>query len=97
MLGNATGTGSERQLWHVREGFHEEGSASGGHSTKLLFTGGLQGQTHTVLLATYSAMESDLAPAPGLSALMDVLPFAVLLIADPDCGMAPLKRGRGAC
>ncbi|GMA15482.1 hypothetical protein GCM10025871_18130 [Deinococcus metallilatus] len=50
-----------------------------------------------MLLATYSAMESDLAPAPGLSALMDVLPFAVLLIADPDCGMAPLKRGRGAC
>ncbi|SMB80606.1 ABC transporter permease [Deinococcus hopiensis] len=45
----------------------------------LLFAGSLQGQTRTVPLAIYTAMESDLAPALVLSALMVVLAFGVLL------------------
>ena len=44
----------------------------------LLFAGSLQGQTRTVPLAIYSAMESDLAPALVLSAVMVVFAFAVL-------------------
>lgn len=45
----------------------------------LLFAGSLQGETRTVPLAIYSAMESDLAPALVLSAIMVVLAFGVLL------------------
>lgn len=45
----------------------------------LLFAGSLQGQTRTVPLAIYTAMESDLAPALLLSGLMVVLAFGVLL------------------
>ena len=45
----------------------------------LLFAGSLQGQTRTVPLAIYGAMESDLSPALVLSAIMVLLAFGVLL------------------
>lgn len=46
----------------------------------LLFAGSLAGQTQTVPLAIYAALESDLAPALVLSALMVVLAFGTLLL-----------------
>ncbi|WP_102126349.1 ABC transporter permease [Deinococcus planocerae] len=44
----------------------------------LLFAGSLPGRTRTVPLAIYGALESDLAPALVLSAVMVVLAFGVL-------------------
>ncbi|MDO4245928.1 MAG: ABC transporter permease [Deinococcus sp.] len=46
----------------------------------LLFAGSLAGQTQTVPLAIYAALESDLGPALVLSALMVLLAFGVLLL-----------------
>lgn len=46
----------------------------------LLFAGSLQGQTQTVPLAIYAALESDLAPALVLSGLMVLLAFGILLL-----------------
>jgi molybdate transport system permease protein len=53
--------------------------ALGEFGATVLFAGSLQGRTRTVTLAIYSALESDLAPALVLSAVMVVLSFAVLL------------------
>lgn len=53
--------------------------ALGEFGATILFAGSLQGRTRTVTLAIYSAMESDLAPALVLSAVMLLVAFAVLL------------------
>ncbi|WP_380036053.1 ABC transporter permease [Deinococcus navajonensis] len=53
--------------------------ALGEFGATLLFAGSLQGQTRTMPLAIYGALESDLAPALALSALLIVLAFGVLL------------------
>lgn len=52
--------------------------ALGEFGATVLFAGSLQGQTRTITLAIYSAMESDLAPALALSAIMVLLAFGVL-------------------
>lgn len=54
--------------------------ALGEFGATILFAGSLQGQTRTVTLAIYAALESDLAPALVLSAVMVLLAFAVLLL-----------------
>ncbi|WP_034360545.1 ABC transporter permease [Deinococcus phoenicis] len=53
--------------------------ALGEFGATILFAGSLQGRTRTITLAIYSALESDLAPALVLSAVMVLLAFAVLL------------------
>ncbi len=53
--------------------------ALGEFGATVLFAGSLQGKTRTITLAIYSALESDLAPALVLSAVMVLLSFAVLL------------------
>ncbi|WP_034388855.1 ABC transporter permease [Deinococcus sp. YIM 77859] len=55
----------------------------------LLFAGSLQGETRTVPLAIYNAMESALAPALILSAIMVVLAFGVLLTLRLIAGRRP--------
>ncbi|WP_232220788.1 ABC transporter permease [Deinococcus geothermalis] len=82
------GAGSWETFWHVTLPlalpFLLEGAvlawarSLGEFGATLLFAGSLQGQTRTVPLAIYSAMESDLAPALVLSAVMVVFAFAVL-------------------
>lgn len=52
--------------------------ALGEFGATILFAGSSQGKTRTVPLAIYAAMESDLAPALVLSALMVLVAFAVL-------------------
>lgn len=54
--------------------------ALGEFGATILFAGSLQGKTRTITLAIYSAMESDLAPALVLSAVMVVVAFTVLLL-----------------
>lgn len=54
--------------------------ALGEFGATILFAGSLQGQTRTITLAIYSAMESDLAPALVLSAVMVLVAFTVLLL-----------------
>lgn len=54
--------------------------ALGEFGATILFAGSLQGKTRTVTLAIYSAMESDLAPALVLSAVMVLVAFALLLV-----------------
>ena len=46
----------------------------------ILFAGSLQGQTRTMTLAIYSALESDLRPALVLSAIMVASAFGLLLL-----------------
>lgn len=53
--------------------------ALGEFGATILFAGSLQGKTRTITLAIYGALESDLAPALVLSAVMVLLSFAVLL------------------
>ena len=53
--------------------------ALGEFGATILFAGSLQGQTRTVTLAIYSALESDLAPALVLSTVMVVVAFGLLL------------------
>lgn len=53
--------------------------ALGEFGATVLFAGSLQGNTRTITLAIYSALESDLAPALVLSAVMVLLSFGVLL------------------
>ncbi|MFC4638252.1 ABC transporter permease [Deinococcus hohokamensis] len=53
--------------------------ALGEFGATLLFAGSLQGTTRTMPLAIYGALESDLAPALTLSALLIMLAFGVLL------------------
>ena len=53
--------------------------ALGEFGATLLFAGSLQGRTQTVPLAIYSALQSDLAPALALAALMVLVAFGVLL------------------
>ncbi len=52
--------------------------AMGEFGATILFAGSLQGKTRTITLAIYSAVESDLAPALVLSAVMVVVAFGVL-------------------
>lgn len=52
--------------------------ALGEFGATILFAGSLQGRTRTITLAIYGALESDLAPALVLSAVMVVVAFAVL-------------------
>ena len=54
--------------------------ALGEFGATVLFAGSLQGNTRTITLAIYSALESDLAPALVLSAVMVLLAFTVLLL-----------------
>ena len=54
--------------------------ALGEFGATILFAGSLQGQTRTVTLAIYAALESDLAPALVLSAVMVVVAFGLLLL-----------------
>lgn len=54
--------------------------ALGEFGATILFAGSLQGQTRTIPLAIYAAMESDLAPALALCALMVVVAFGVLFL-----------------
>lgn len=54
--------------------------ALGEFGATVLFAGSLQGKTRTITLSIYSALESDLAPALALSAVMVLLSFAVLLV-----------------
>ena len=54
--------------------------ALGEFGATILFAGSLQGQTRMITLAIYSAMESDLAPALTLSAVMVVVAFALLFM-----------------
>lgn len=53
--------------------------ALGEFGATILFAGSLQGKTRTVPLAIYAAMESDLAPALALSAVMVLVAFGLLL------------------
>ncbi len=65
--------------------------ALGEFGATILFAGSLQGKTRTIPLAIYAALESDLAPALVLSAVMVVVAFAALLCvrwlgqSDTDC------------
>lgn len=54
--------------------------ALGEFGATILFAGSLQGQTRTVTLAIYAALESDLAPALVLSAVMVLVAFGLLLL-----------------
>ncbi|WP_424952758.1 ABC transporter permease [Deinococcus sp.] len=54
--------------------------ALGEFGATILFAGSLQGSTRTITLAIYSALESDLAPALVLSAVMVLLAGLVLLV-----------------
>ncbi|WP_412026765.1 ABC transporter permease [Deinococcus yunweiensis] len=54
--------------------------ALGEFGATILFAGSLQGTTRTVTLAIYAAMESDLAPALALSAVMVIVAFSLLLV-----------------
>jgi molybdate transport system permease protein len=54
--------------------------ALGEFGATILFAGSLQGTTRTITLSVYSALESDLAPALVLSAVMVLLSFTVLLV-----------------
>lgn len=54
--------------------------ALGEFGATILFAGSLQGKTRTITLAIYSALESDLAPALVLSAVMVLVAFAVLAV-----------------
>lgn len=54
--------------------------ALGEFGATILFAGSLQGRTRTVTLAVYSALESDLAPALALSAVLVLVAFGVLLL-----------------
>ena len=54
--------------------------ALGEFGATVLFAGSFQGKTRTITLAVYSALESDLAPALVLSAVMVLLSFGVLLV-----------------
>ena len=53
--------------------------ALGEFGATLLFAGSLQGKTQTIPLAIYAALQSDLAPALALAALMVMVAFSVLL------------------
>lgn len=54
--------------------------ALGEFGATILFAGSLPGKTRTITLTIYAALESDLAPALVLSAVMVVVAFAVLLL-----------------
>lgn len=53
--------------------------ALGEFGATILFAGSLAGKTRTMTLAIYGALETDLAPALVLSAVMVVVAFGVLL------------------
>lgn len=54
--------------------------ALGEFGATILFAGSLQGKTRTMTLAIYAALESDLAPALVLSAVMVLMAFTVLMV-----------------
>ena len=54
--------------------------ALGEFGATILFAGSLQGKTRTITLAIYAALESELAPALVLSAIMVLVAFTVLLV-----------------
>ena len=54
--------------------------ALGEFGATILFAGSLQGSTRTVTLAIYGALESDLAPALVLSAVMVTVAFTLLFV-----------------
>jgi molybdate transport system permease protein len=54
--------------------------ALGEFGATIMFAGNLLGRTQTMPLAIYLAMESDLAAALALSALLILVPFTVLLL-----------------
>lgn len=60
--------------------------ALGEFGATILFAGSLQGRTRTMTLAIYSAMESDLAPALVLSAVMVLFAFALLFLVRSAAG-----------
>ncbi|WP_369409264.1 ABC transporter permease [Deinococcus arboris] len=65
--------------------------AVGEFGATILFAGSLQGQTRTITLAIYGALESDLAPALVLSAVMVAVAFALLLLVRLGRGWAQGK------
>ncbi|MFC6667422.1 molybdate ABC transporter permease subunit [Deinococcus radiopugnans] len=72
--------------WPLASAFLLEGlvltwaRALGEFGATILFAGSLQGRTRTITLAIYSALESDLAPALVLSAVMVLVAFTVLAV-----------------
>ncbi|WP_245901205.1 ABC transporter permease [Deinococcus yavapaiensis] len=54
--------------------------ALGEFGATILFAGSLQGKTRTITLAIYGALESDLAPALVLSAVMVLVAFTLLFV-----------------
>ncbi|ADV66376.1 ABC transporter permease [Deinococcus maricopensis] len=54
--------------------------ALGEFGATILFAGSLQGRTRTITLSIYAALESDLAPALVLSAVMVIVAFTLLLV-----------------
>lgn len=76
----------QRVTWPLAFPFLLEGlvltwaRALGEFGATILFAGSLPGKTRTITLAIYSAMESDLAPALVLSAVMVLVAFSVLLL-----------------
>ena len=54
----------------------------------LMFAGNLQGETQTLPLAIYTALESDMRAAQALSIVLVVVAFALLLFV-----RAVLRRG----
>lgn len=54
--------------------------ALGEFGATILFAGSLQGRTRTITLSIYAALDSDLAPALVLSAVMVVVAFTLLLL-----------------
>ena len=67
--------------------------ALGEFGATILFAGSLQGQTRTVTLAIYAALESDLAPALALSAVMVLVAFGLLLLVRSVAGRQERASG----
>jgi molybdate transport system permease protein len=72
--------------WPLAFGFLLEGMvlawarALGEFGATILFAGSLAGSTRTITLSIYAALESDLAPALVLSAIMVVVAFGLLFV-----------------
>lgn len=58
----------------------------------LMFAGNLQGETQTLPLAIYTAMESDLRAAQALSLLLMVVAFGLLLVVRAALRRATVER-----
>jgi molybdate transport system permease protein len=67
--------------------------ALGEFGATLMFAGNLQGQTQTLPLAIYTALESDVRAAQALSLVLVAIAFAVLLLVR---AVAPRTEGEGA-